>query len=74
MLNELHVIFGTGPLGQSVMRTLVAENKIVGMINRTGTANVPSEVEVVSADLYDLAMAITASEEGTVIYQCAQPR
>ena len=34
MDNELHVIFGVGPLGQSVMRELLARGKAVRVVNR----------------------------------------
>ena len=73
MSNELHVIFGTGPLGQAVMRALLAHNKGIRMINRSGQADVPKSVEIIKVDVYNLASAISASEGATVIYQCAQP-
>ncbi len=44
---ERHVIFGTRPLGLSVMRELVARGKHVRMVNRSGKANAPSAVAVV---------------------------
>ena len=37
--NELHVVFGTGPVGQAVMRELVAKDKPVRLVNRRGQAD-----------------------------------
>ena len=49
---NLHVIFGTGPLGQSVMRELLTRPDVrIRMVNRTGKAEgVPSSVEIVAND------------------------
>lgn len=73
MNTELHVIFGTGPLGQAVMRELLKRHRNIRMINRSGQAEVPANVEVVQADVYNQQSAIAASAGATVIYQCAQP-
>jgi uncharacterized protein YbjT (DUF2867 family) len=43
---ELHVVFGTGPVGMSVMDALVQRGKRVRMANRSGRASVPEGVEV----------------------------
>jgi len=42
-MSEIHMIFGTGPLGQSVMRELHQQGKTVRMANRSGNrpAGVP---------------------------------
>jgi nucleoside-diphosphate-sugar epimerase len=71
--SELHVIFGTGPVGQWTMRALVKMGKRVRMVNRSGKADVPAGVEVVKTDAYDLASAKAAVQGATVVYQCAQP-
>jgi nucleoside-diphosphate-sugar epimerase len=70
---ELHTIFGTGPLGQAVMRELLARGKRIRMANRTGKANVPQEVEVVAADAYDPNSTKAVIAGSSVVYQCAQP-
>lgn len=72
-ISDLHVIFGTGPLGMSVMRALVQRGKPVRMINRSGRADVPAGVEVRAADAYTPSSALAASAGAAVIYQCAQP-
>jgi nucleoside-diphosphate-sugar epimerase len=71
--NELHVIFGTGPVGQWTMRALVEMGQRVRMVNRSGKADVPAGVEVVKADAYDLSSGKAAAQGATVVYQCAQP-
>ncbi|PSB03934.1 SDR family oxidoreductase [Merismopedia glauca] len=70
---ELHTIFGTGPLGQAVMRELLARGKQIRMVNRSGQANVPQGVEVVAADAYDPTSTKAVTAGSTVVYQCAQP-
>ena len=72
-MSELHVIFGTGPLGQSVMRELIKRGKKVRMINRSGKANVPQAVEVVASDAYNPEETRRVTEGASVVYQCAQP-
>lgn len=73
MNSELHVIFGTGPLGQSVMRALLARGRQVRMVSRSGRAELPPGVELRTADVYDPQQARAAAAGAAVVYQCAQP-
>ncbi|MBW4469858.1 MAG: NAD-dependent epimerase/dehydratase family protein [Stenomitos rutilans HA7619-LM2] len=73
MKTELHVIFGTGPLGQAVMRELLTRPVRIRMVNRSGQATVPEEVEVIAADVYDLKNTRAVTQDAAVVYQCAQP-
>lgn len=70
-----HVIFGTGPLGQAVMRALLKrENAKIRMINRSGKrGDIPAEVEVIMGDAYDAATVAKQTQDADVVYQCAQP-
>jgi nucleoside-diphosphate-sugar epimerase len=71
---ELHVVFGTGPLGKATARALVQMGRRVRMVNRSGSvADIPAGVEVVRSDASNPASAIQASAGASVIYQCAQP-
>lgn len=70
---ELHVIFGTGPLGKAVMRELLIRNKPVRMVNRKGKAEVPPNVEIVPCDAYNPENTRVVTAGATVVYQCAQP-
>jgi nucleoside-diphosphate-sugar epimerase len=72
--NELHVIFGTGPLGKAVMRELVKQGKQVRMVNRSGKAeDLPAGVEVVKGDATNPDSTRELARNATVVYQCAQP-
>ncbi len=45
--DELHVVFGTGPVGLAVMRELLGQGKRVRLVNRSGTAAALESVEIV---------------------------
>jgi nucleoside-diphosphate-sugar epimerase len=74
--NELHVIFGSGPLGQAVMRELAKRGKRVRLVNRSGKVpqNGYSEVQVLAGDAYSLDFTRQACQGAAVVYQCAQPQ
>ena len=42
--NDLHVIFGTGPVGLAVMDELLRQGKRVRMVNRSGLKTAPAGV------------------------------
>jgi nucleoside-diphosphate-sugar epimerase len=71
--NELNVIFGTGPLGLSVMHELLKRGKKIRMVNRSGKANVPQGVEIVKGDATNPAQTRELTKGAAVVYQCAQP-
>src|SRR5215210_6740270 len=71
---ELHVIFGTGAMGMSVMDELIRRGRRrVRMINRSGRASVPEGVEVLGGDATDEAFARGASEGASVVYFALNP-
>ena len=47
---ELHVVFGTGPVGLAVTEELVARGKQVRVVNRSGRAILPQGVEIAKGD------------------------
>ncbi|NWF70849.1 MAG: NAD-dependent epimerase/dehydratase family protein [Chloroflexi bacterium] len=72
--NELHVIFGTGPLGKWTAHALTQMGKRVRMVNRSGKAErLPAGVEVVKGDAYDAAWTRDITAGAAAVYQCAQP-
>lgn len=73
MNSELHVIFGTGPLGKAVMHELLTRNVRIRMVNRSGKVTVPTSVEVIAMDAYDSQNTCAVTQGATVAYQCAQP-
>ncbi|XMB28923.1 NAD(P)H-binding protein [Paenibacillus sp. BR2-3] len=71
---ELHVIFGTGPLGKWTMRELLKLNKKVRLVNRSGNKKgFPDEVEVVAGNAFDTKKVAELTKGATAVYQCAQP-
>src|SRR5215218_3491007 len=70
---ELHVVFGTGPVGMAVMDALMQRGKRVWMVNRSGRASVPEGVEVLGGDATDEAFAREASEGAAVVYFALNP-
>jgi len=66
-----NVIFGAGPLGLAVARSLVASGKGVRLVNRSGKAPAPSGAEVLAADATDPAAARRACEGAAVVFHCA---
>jgi nucleoside-diphosphate-sugar epimerase len=71
---ELHVVFGTGPLGKWTARELIKMGKTVRVVNRSGKAErLPTSVEVIAGDAYDVAKNIELTKGATAVYQCAQP-
>jgi|SRR5271157_218084 len=73
-MSELHVIFGTGPLGKWTARELIKMGKQVRLINRSGkTDRLPEGAEIVAGDAYDVNKNIELTKGAAAIYQCAQP-
>jgi nucleoside-diphosphate-sugar epimerase len=70
---ELHVVFGTGPVGLAVMDELVSKGKRVLMINRGGKARVPDGVEVVGGDATDENFTREAAAGASVVYFALNP-
>jgi nucleoside-diphosphate-sugar epimerase len=70
---ELHVVFGTGPVGLAVMDELIKRGKRVRMVNRSGRASVPADVEVVGGDAADPTFAREASGGASVVYFALNP-
>lgn len=73
MENELHVVFGAGPLGRSVMERLAADGKKVRMVSRSQPSDLPEGIEHTAADLMTGAGVDAAASGATVIYQCINP-
>jgi nucleoside-diphosphate-sugar epimerase len=69
----MNLILGTGPLGMSVMRELVAREEPVKMVSFSGRASVPQGVRLERADLMDKDQAKETMKDSKVVFQCAQP-
>ena len=72
-MSSLHAVFGTGAVGMAVMEALVRRGYRVRMVNRSGHASVPPEVEVVGGDASDPGFSRRAATDADVLYQCLNP-
>ena len=71
---QVHVVFGTGPLGRTVMQELASRGRSVRMVSRSGAmAETPAGVEVIAGDLYDPDFVRRVTQGASAAYQCAQP-
>jgi nucleoside-diphosphate-sugar epimerase len=75
MPTELHVIFGTGPVGCWTARALRSQGRAVRAVNRSGTRPglMPADVEMAKADVADPTQAATAATGASVVYQALNP-
>jgi nucleoside-diphosphate-sugar epimerase len=69
----LHVVLGTGPLGLAVARLLAGRGERVRAVSRSGRADLPEDVEVVTADVAEAAEVGRACDGAAVVYHCANP-
>jgi len=70
---ELHVVFGTGPVGMAVADELLRRDRRVRMVNRSGRASVPEGVEVMRGDATDPVFTREASAGAAVVYNALNP-
>jgi nucleoside-diphosphate-sugar epimerase len=70
---ERHVIFGTGTLGTTIARQLLAQGKSVRMVSRRSDAWVPQGAEWVGGDAANPDFTRTVCQGAQVIYHCAGP-
>ena len=68
-----HVIFGTGAIGLATLDALRRRGETVRLVNRSGTAPVPDDVEVVGGDASDPAFTTAAARGARVVYQTLNP-
>jgi nucleoside-diphosphate-sugar epimerase len=67
------VIFGTGAIGLATLEALRRRGETVRLVNRSGTAPVPGDVEILSGDASDPAFATAAAHGAEVVYQTLNP-
>ena len=68
-----HVVFGTGAIGLATLDALLRRGETVRMVNRSGSARVPEEVEVVGGDAADPEFTIEVTRGARVVYQTLNP-
>lgn len=72
---EKNVIFGTGPLGLAVMDELLARERQVVLVNRSGTLDeaLPAGVILRAGDARDPDNVAAIAADADVVFHCAQP-
>jgi nucleoside-diphosphate-sugar epimerase len=73
MTTARHVIFGTGAIGLATLDALRRRGETVRLVNRSGHARVPDDVEVLGGDARDPAFTTAAAHGAAVIYQTLNP-
>jgi nucleoside-diphosphate-sugar epimerase len=68
-----HVIFGTGAIGLATLNALLRRGETVRMVNRSGSAHVSDDVEVVAGDAADPQFTVDATRGARVVYQTLNP-
>ena len=68
-----HVIFGTGAVGLATLEALRRRGQTVRVVNRSGAARVPEDVEVVAGDAGDPAFTTAVAHDARVVYQTLNP-
>ena len=73
MSSPRQVIFGTGAIGLATLNALRRRGEPVRMVNRSGTAPVPDDVEILAGDASDPGFATAAAQGAQVVYQTLNP-
>ena len=73
MTTPQHVIFGTGAIGLATYEALRRRGESVRLVNRSGQARVPSEVEIVAGDASDPEFTTAVAKGARVVYQTLNP-
>ena len=68
-----HVIFGTGAIGLATLDALRRRGETARLVNRSGTAPVPDDIEVLGGDASDPAFTTAAARGARVVYQTLNP-
>ena len=68
-----HVIFGTGAIGLATFDALRRRGETVRLVNRSGSAPVPEDVEVVAGDAADPRFTTSVTRGAAVVYQTLNP-
>src|ERR1044071_117781 len=67
------VIFGTGATGLATLDALRRRGETVRLVNRSGTAPVPDDIEVLGGDASDPAFTTAAAQGAQVVSQPLTP-
>jgi len=68
-----HVIFGTGAIGLALLDALHRRGETARLVNRSGSADVSDEIEVIGGDARDPAFTTEVARGAQVVYQTLNP-
>ncbi len=72
MAEELHVLFGSGQVGQPLARILLERGKRVRIVKRSA-GGLPAGAELLRGDATDLNFCVEAVREASTVYHCMNP-
>ena len=72
MVEELHVLFGGGQVGQPLARILLGRGKRVRIVKRSA-GGVPEGAELVPGDATNLNFCVEAARGASTVYHCMNP-
>jgi nucleoside-diphosphate-sugar epimerase len=71
--NNIHTILGAGPVAKATVSALLARGLPVRVVHRSGTFPRQVGLDVVAADITDVAQLTQAFASSAVVYMCAMP-
>jgi nucleoside-diphosphate-sugar epimerase len=71
--HNIHTVLGAGPVAKATVAALLARGLPVRVVHRSGTFPKQAGLEVVAADIADLAQLTKAFTGSAVVYMCAMP-
>ncbi len=69
---DVHVVFGTGPVGRALIDALIERHLPVRAVCRA-PSNLPDGVQTAAGDASDRAFAAAATSDAAAVYQCLSP-
>ena len=71
--NTLHTVLGAGPVAKATVTALLARGLPVRVVHRSGTFPKQLGLEVMAADIADVAQLTAVFTGSAVVYMCATP-
>ncbi len=71
-MGDVHVVFGTGPVGRALIDALVERDLPVRAVCRA-PSNIPDGVQTAAGDAADRTFAAAATSDAAAVYQCLSP-
>jgi nucleoside-diphosphate-sugar epimerase len=72
-MNHIHTVLGAGPVAKATVNALLDRGLLVRVVHRSGTFPKQAGLDVVAADISDIAQLTQAFAGSAVVYMCAMP-